>query len=67
MTPHDLLNAVIAAPDDDAPRLAYADVLADGERAEFIRVQCRLERASQDDPWPEWVGRERDLLARRKH
>jgi uncharacterized protein (TIGR02996 family) len=34
-------------PDDDTPRLIYADWLADGgdaDRAEFIRVQCDLER-----------------------
>lgn len=34
--------AVVAAPDDDLPRLVYADWLdehGDGERAEFIRLQ----------------------------
>ena len=39
------LAAIKAAPDDDAPRLELADWLEeDGqpERAEFIRVQCRL-------------------------
>jgi uncharacterized protein (TIGR02996 family) len=38
------LQAVIEAPDDDAPRLIYADWLedhGDPERAEFIRLQCR--------------------------
>lgn len=39
------LDSIIAAPDDDAPRLIYADWLeerGDSERAEFIRVQCEL-------------------------
>jgi uncharacterized protein (TIGR02996 family) len=41
-----LLAAILAAPDDDAPRLAYADWLAgrDDARAEIIRVQCELAR-----------------------
>ncbi len=41
----DYLRAVIDRPDDDAPRLAYADYLDEcgqAERAEFIRLQCRL-------------------------
>jgi len=40
-----LLNAIIARPDDDTPRLVYADWLeehGDPERAGFIRLQCRL-------------------------
>ena len=40
-----LLAAVIAHPDDDTPRLVFADHLEDAgevERAEFIRVQCEL-------------------------
>jgi len=39
-----LLQAIVDAPDDDAPRLIYADWLDDqGEalRAEFIRLHCR--------------------------
>src|SRR5215217_5840813 len=46
-----LLAAIRAAPDDDAPRLVYADWLDEHgqpERAEFIRLQC--ERARPDDP-----------------
>lgn len=38
-----LLRAVLEKPEDDAPRLIYADWLeenGDGERAEFIRLQC---------------------------
>ena len=43
------LRAIIEAPDDDAPRLVFADWLderGEGERAEFIRVQ--IERAESD-------------------
>ncbi len=42
-----LLRSILAAPDDDAPRLVYADWLDENgepERAEFIRVQCELAR-----------------------
>jgi uncharacterized protein (TIGR02996 family) len=40
-----LLRDIIDHPDDDTPRLVYADWLddhGDGDRAELIRVQCRL-------------------------
>jgi uncharacterized protein (TIGR02996 family) len=43
----DLYRAVLANPDDDAPRLIYADWLDEHgqpERAEFIRIQCAMER-----------------------
>lgn len=45
------LRAVIEAPDDDRPRLVFADWLAEHDQeewAEFIRLQCRLESSSQD-------------------
>jgi uncharacterized protein (TIGR02996 family) len=41
------LRAILAAPDDDAPRLVYADWLDeqdDADRAEFIRLQIHLNR-----------------------
>lgn len=41
------LAAIIDRPDDDLPRLVYADYLdesGDPARAEFIRVQCELAR-----------------------
>ena len=41
-----LLRAIIESPDDDAPRLVYADWVdehGDPDRAEFIRLQCELE------------------------
>jgi uncharacterized protein (TIGR02996 family) len=40
-----LLAAVVARPDDDTPRLVLADWLDDhgeADRAEFVRLQCRL-------------------------
>jgi uncharacterized protein (TIGR02996 family) len=38
------LEAIFSDPDDDAPRLVYADWLderGDPDRAEFIRLQCK--------------------------
>jgi uncharacterized protein (TIGR02996 family) len=54
-----LLDAVAAAPADDAPRLAYADWVeaTDPELAEFIRLDCEHERNSprgtlrRKSPW----------------
>ncbi|HEY1186640.1 MAG TPA: TIGR02996 domain-containing protein [Gemmata sp.] len=48
-----LLAAVIAHPDEDTPRLIYADWLDEHdqpERAEFIRAQIAVTRLSPDDP-----------------
>lgn len=48
-----LLRAIADEPHDDLPRLAYADWLeenGDLDRAEFIRVQCRLAEMSPLDP-----------------
>jgi uncharacterized protein (TIGR02996 family) len=56
-----LLRAVIASPDEDTPRLVYADWLQENgqdERAEFIRVQCELSQPS------ELIGREYALKRR---
>ena len=68
MTDHDaLLAAVIANPDEDTPRLAYADWCDENgrpERAEFIRVQIRLERERHSDQVPEWLSHKYDLLRR---
>ena len=46
------LQAIIANPDDDAPRLLYADWLEErgDPRGEFIRVQCALARMDEYDP-----------------
>lgn len=53
MTDDAFLQAIIDNPDDDAPRLVYADYLmghGQPERAEFIQVQCQLAPLSQSDP-----------------
>lgn len=46
------LRAISAAPDDDAPRLVYADWLDERNdpRAEVVRLQVRLRRLSPSDP-----------------
>lgn len=58
-----LLDAILAAPDDDAPRLVWAD-REGGERGELVVVQCALakplERADRD----RLQAREKELLAR---
>jgi len=48
-----LLRAICEHPDEDTPRLVYADWLdenGDPVWAAFIRLQCRLERMAEDDP-----------------
>jgi uncharacterized protein (TIGR02996 family) len=49
-----LLRGVFEHPEDDAPRLAYADWLDESggepERAALIRVQCELARRPPGDP-----------------
>src|SRR6516164_5178059 len=61
------LQAIIDNPDDDAPRLVYADWLdehGDPERAEFIRVQCALAASTAGGRGREFEMREVELLAR---
>ena len=71
-----LLAAVLAAPEDDAPRLVYADWLdehGEGERAELIRVQIAWVRTKQAGMIPggafpmveAWLAREKDLILHR--
>lgn len=67
MTDRDaLLRAIIEAPDDDAPRLIYADWLdenGDPARAEFIRVQCDMHgMPNPDDRWNQLLRRSKALL-----
>src|SRR5688572_4626752 len=71
MTHHDaFLQDIIAHPEDDAPRLIYADWLDEHglpARAEFIRLQCRSAALSPTDPeFAELKRRERALLAKHK-
>ncbi len=60
------LQSIIEAPDDDTPRLVYADWLDDHQvpaRAEFIRLQCSLDKMAANDPRrPELRDREQELL-----
>jgi uncharacterized protein (TIGR02996 family) len=65
------LQAIQEDPDDDTPRLVYADWLeeqggSDGaDRAEFIRTQVELARLTDDDPRCATLeGRAAALLAR---
>jgi uncharacterized protein (TIGR02996 family) len=59
------LWTILDAPDDDAPRLVFADWLEDhGEsaHAEFIRLQCALAgHPEEDDQWLGWKIREEEL------
>src|SRR5690348_667092 len=61
------LQDVLAHPDDDTPRLVYADWLdehGDPDRAEFIRLQIELARMEEwDARWPDLKRREKQLLA----
>jgi uncharacterized protein (TIGR02996 family) len=62
-----LLRAILENPDEDTPRLMYADEieLSDPERAEFIRVQCEIARRSHlcFDTFRDLRHRESELLA----
>jgi uncharacterized protein (TIGR02996 family) len=59
------LQAICETPEDDAPRLVFADWLedhGDAVRAEFIRTQCRLAAMSPwDDGYDELAERARQL------
>src|SRR5262245_30960470 len=70
-----LRAAIVANPDDDTARLAFADWLDENRpdsvpspssgpsaRAEYIRVQCRPAAGAFDDPdYPVLLEREQDL------
>jgi uncharacterized protein (TIGR02996 family) len=61
-----LLAAVLAEPDQNEPRHAYADSLQSGwdkDRAEFIRLQITISALMREtEDWPELARRERQLL-----
>src|SRR5688572_11174139 len=62
------LRSISETPDDDAPRLIFADWLderGECDRAEFIRTQCRL--AKQAVPDTEARLRCDDLLDEHEH
>lgn len=58
------LDAIWAAPDDDVPRLMYADWLMErgDPRGEFIRVQCELERPGTSCDRAALLRRQQHLL-----
>jgi uncharacterized protein (TIGR02996 family) len=67
---HSFLGDVCDNPDDDAPRLIYADWLderaapGDADRAEFIRAQCALAKLPATAPQrPDLERRQQGLLA----
>jgi uncharacterized protein (TIGR02996 family) len=64
------LEAIRQQPDDDAPRLIYADWLEEHgqpERAEFIRVQIEMDRLPEGSPrWYDLDGRAQALLAQQE-
>jgi uncharacterized protein (TIGR02996 family) len=61
------LNAIIEEPGEDTHRLVYADWLQEHgrpERAEFIRLQCRLEGADAHEDLEDLEDRKDELLDR---
>src|SRR5262245_11845729 len=66
MTDDAFLQAIIEDPDDDGPRLVYADFLDErgDPQGEVIRLQCERATLAEDDPRVEaLVKREQELLA----
>ena len=63
-------RAIVAEPHDDVPRMVYADWLQENgqdERAEFIRLQCRLAEMLEDSPdYAAMRKREEKLLRKNK-
>jgi uncharacterized protein (TIGR02996 family) len=61
--PRALLEACRQEPDDDAPRLVWADAVG-GERGEFVVIQCDLARGGLAPAQAAaWRRRERELRA----
>jgi uncharacterized protein (TIGR02996 family) len=66
VTPKAFLKEICASPDDDAPRLVYADWLDDHgeqERAEFIRAQIELAQPPAPRSRTRRLGLERRVKA----
>jgi uncharacterized protein (TIGR02996 family) len=70
MSRRGLLQGILEAPEDDTPRLVFADWLDDNgeaDRAEFIRAQIQLARTPEDDPNHEVLRkRASELLSRHR-
>ena len=69
MSHQEYVEAVLAAPHDDEPRLAYARFLrpSDPDRSAFIEAQIqrvRTQRAAQDPDTEQMPPAERSILAR---
>ena len=62
------LRTILSVPDQDTPRLVYADYLEENdrsERAEFIRLQCELAKTPSYAPHHALLKvREQELLSR---
>lgn len=60
------LRAIAADPDDDVPRLIYADWLEErgDPRSEFIRLQCELAQLPAHQRPPNLTARESELQSR---
>jgi uncharacterized protein (TIGR02996 family) len=62
------LNAIIASPDEDMPRLVYADWLDEHDspiQADFIRTQCRLAACSPANlEYPDLLEHHAEAIAR---
>jgi uncharacterized protein (TIGR02996 family) len=60
------LQVILENPDDDAPRLIYADWLDENgqpERAEFIRIERQLAKLTEvETRWQELEARKEQLL-----
>ena len=67
-TKNALLKAIIENPDEDTPRLVFADLLDetddDHDRAEFIRLQCGLPGADGKPPGCQSGWDREDVLLR---
>lgn len=64
---HNFLESIRAAPEDDAPRLVFADWLEEqgDPRCDLIRVQCEMAQLEEtDDRYKELKYREREILRR---
>lgn len=63
------IRAIMAAPDDDLPRLVYADYLDETrrtDRAEFIRVQIELTRIPPGEHRERLTAREQNLIEKNR-
>ncbi len=59
------LQAIFENPDDETPRLIYADWLEErgDPRGQFIQVECALEKLGPDDPLRRELEVQREALA----